>query len=828
MRNRPFVLLLCACLSLSLAACSDHKKKKRSGGGTTPATYTVGGMVTGLNGTLVLQNNGGDDLTLVASGSFNFATALTNGTGYAVSVLAQPAGQTCSVSHGSGTVNGANVHTVAVSCLNYLNTIGGTVSGLNGTLVLQNDTVEQLTITANGGFTFPTPVGIGLDYYVTVISPPPGQNCVISNGSGVAAGTDVTNIQVACSNNHYSVGGMLSGLAGTVVLRNNGGDDLTLNTAGAFTFATELEQGTGYAVTVLSDPADQTCSVVNGAGTINGIDVTGVTVTCLDDAVGGTPTLSLDYGLKQLRFAWTAVGGAHHYRLFENPDGGSGFAQVGGDLTTTAYDHTIFLPARVNARYLVEACNLDNSSCNASAEVAVSATLVEAIGYVKASNTQGGDEFGFSVALSDDGATLAVGAIQEASNATGVNGDQFNDNVPNAGAVYVFARDAGTGAWAQQAYVKPSNTQAPQFGSYYHFGWSVTLDGDGNTLAVGAPAEPSASATTPLDRSAQNAGAVYVYTRNGSGAWSHQAYLKASNAGLGDFFGFAVALSDDGDTLAVGARGEGSGDGTEADDSASAAGAVYVLTRTAGTWTQQAYVKASAPAAGADFGGALALSADGDTLAVGAVGAAGGGAAYVFTRSLGSWSEQAGLTGSNLGNGDFFGAAVALDAAGDVLAVGAPGDDGVTDAVLDGGGAYVFTRSGSTWAEQAYVHPATITAGDGFGGALALDGAGDSLAVGATGEGSTATGIDGNALDEGAVASGAVYLFARDSGTWSKRSYVKASNTTAGDAFGYAVGLDAAGVTLAVGALLEDSFGTGIGSSETDDASFNTGAVYLY
>lgn len=193
-------------------------------------------------------------------------------------MLTQPAGQTCSVGNGSGTISGANVHTVAVSCLNHVNTIGGTVSGLNGTLVLQNDTVEQLTITANGAFTFPTPVGTGLDYYVTIVSGPSGQNCIINNGSGVAAGANVTNIQIVCSNNHYHVGGTLSGLSGTLVLRNNGGDDLTLAANGGFTFATALEQGTTYAVTVLNDPADQTCSVVNGTGTIDGIDVTGISV----------------------------------------------------------------------------------------------------------------------------------------------------------------------------------------------------------------------------------------------------------------------------------------------------------------------------------------------------------------------------------------------------------------------------------------------------------------------------------------------------------------------------------------------------------------------
>src|SRR5690349_9185924 len=146
-------------------------------------------------------------------------------------------------------------------------------------------------------------------------------------------------------------------------------------------------------------------------------------------------------------------------------------------------------------------------------------------GYLKASNTNANDQFGYLIAFSGD--TLVVGAPQEGSNATGVNGDQANNSAPNAGAVYVFTRTGGV--WTQQAYLKASNTDAND-----QFGVSVALSGD--TLAVGAMFEDS-NATgvngNQADNSAPGAGAVYVFTRTG-GVWTQQAYLKASNTDAND------------------------------------------------------------------------------------------------------------------------------------------------------------------------------------------------------------------------------------------------------------------------------------------------------
>lgn len=323
--------------------------------------------------------------------------------------------------------------------------------------------------------------------------------------------------------------------------------------------------------------------------------------------------------------------------------------------------------------------------------------------YLKASNPGQGDHFGWSLALSADGHTLAVGAPHENSNTVGVPTSPPNELATESGAVYVFTRDAA-GTWAQQAFVKASNAYHFQF-----FGHSVALSGDGNTLAVGAFGDSSASASNPADRSAVNAGAAYVLTRDAAGIWTHQDYLKASNIGAGDLFGLSIALSGDGNTLAVSAPGE---DGPG--DAATNSGAVYVFTRSAGTWTQQAYLRASNADPMDGLGDSLALTTDGSILAIGVA------------------SESSGAKGFN-GN--------AMD-----------------NSVAQSGAVYVMTRSGDAWTQQAYVKANTTQVELTFGASVALSGDGLTWAVGAVGESSNAKGINGNQADTSAPEAGAVYL----------------------------------------------------------------------
>ena len=274
---------------------------------TSTPTYAVGGSVTGLSGTVVLQDNGGDDLSVSANGPFSFATKLAAGGAYNVTVKTNPTGQTCSVADGSGTIAAADVTNVAVTCAaNPTYSVGGSVTGLSGTLVLQDDGGDDLAVSANGPFTFATKLADGASYAVTVKTNPSGQSCSVANGSGTIAAADVTNVAVSCTSNPtYAVGGSVSFLAGTVVLQNNGGDDLSVGANGPFSFATKLAAGGASNVTVQTHPSGPSCSIANGSGTIGSADVTNVAVSCSAIATGPSDDFNRANG--SLGASWTAV-----------------------------------------------------------------------------------------------------------------------------------------------------------------------------------------------------------------------------------------------------------------------------------------------------------------------------------------------------------------------------------------------------------------------------------------------------------------------------------------------------------------------------------------
>ena len=391
--------------------------------------------------------------------------------------------------------------------------------------------------------------------------------------------------------------------------------------------------------------------------------------------------------------------------------------------------------------------------------------------YLKASNPDLNDQFGGSIALSGD--TLAVGAEYEGGNATGVNGDQTDNSASRSGAVYVFRRSGST--WAQEAYLKASNTDADD-----QFGASVALSGD--SLAVGAFFEDSNATGVNGDQAgntASDSGAAYVFRRNGS-TWAQEAYLKASNTDANDQFGISVALS--GDTVAVGAPFENSNatgvNGDQADNTAGFSGAVYVFERAGTIWTQKAYLKAS-----------------------------------------------------NTDDIDLFGSSITLSV--DTLAVGAPFEDsnatGVDGVQTDNtasecGAVYVFRRSPTTWSQEAYLKASNADAGDRFGNAIGLSG--DVLAVGANTEDSDAAGVGGDQTNNSATQSGAAYVFRRTGDIWSQEAYLKASNAAATRLFGSSIAVSADG--LAVGAVLESSNSTGVNGDETNTSASASGAVYLF
>ncbi len=357
------------------------------------------------------------------------------------------------------------------------------------------------------------------------------------------------------------------------------------------------------------------------------------------------------------------------------------------------------------------------------------------------------DNAGFSVAL--DGDTAVIGA-------------PYHNNM---GAVYVFVR-TGT-VWAQQAKLTASDAA-----SYDAFGIAVAISGE--TIVVGATGD---------DDNGPGSGSAYVFVRS-SGTWTETAKLTASDGTDSDAFGRAVAI--DGNTILVGAT-------DTAANNALHAGAAYVFAYNGTMWSEQAKLTASDAGAYDRFGYAVAL--DGDTALVGAHqdndDGADSGSAYVFVRSGSTWSQQAKLTASDAAASDFFGHAVTL--VGDTALIGAyRAESGGTDR----GAAYVFTRNGTTWSEQAKLLPATAADDDQFGAAVAFDG--------------TTALIGGNHPN----GIGKVALFTTDGSTWNENTLLTQNDGASNDQFGYALALD--GETALIGAYWHDAIAN------------NSGAAYIF
>ena len=273
--------------------------------------------------------------------------------------------------------------------------------------------------------------------------------------------------------------------------------------------------------------------------------------------------------------------------------------------------------------------------------------------------------------------------------------------------------------------------------------------------------------------------------------------MKASDAGAQDFFGVSIALSQDGNLMAVGAPSEDSKDTSANNDTitieTNAAfldnGGVYVFERNANIWSQKAKLKPSYIQWNQQFGASLALSADGSTLAVG---------------TPGDWTTTGGI------NPD-----------------GSTYDPKKVE-TYGSGAIFVFIKSDVTWTQQAYIKSSVVIPGNQFGSVVSLSGNGNVLAVGSWVESSLATGINGDQLDTSSSNSGAAYVFTRTGTAWTQKSYIKAPNSNTLDRFGRILELDDSGESLAVGAYREASKAVGINGDKADNSAAGAGAAYLY
>jgi hypothetical protein len=271
------------------------------------ATHSVSGSISGLSSahaTAVLQNNGRNNLSMSADGPFTFTLPIPSGSFYSVtsSSLTGPVSVTCAFTNASGLVGSADVTNVSIACVpestTTLTPVTVNVAGLSGKgLLLQDNGADNLPVAADGSYGFAVALPSGAGYDVTVLTQPSGptQTCVVTNGTGtVAAGVPIT-VSVACSSDSFTIGGNVSGLAGTgLALAYNGGASDPVAANGAFTFPTPLASGSTYTVTVAAQPTNptQSCVVTHGTGNVTNADITTVVVTCTTTtfSIGGVVT----------------------------------------------------------------------------------------------------------------------------------------------------------------------------------------------------------------------------------------------------------------------------------------------------------------------------------------------------------------------------------------------------------------------------------------------------------------------------------------------------------------------------------------------------------
>jgi len=412
--------------------------------------------------------------------------------------------------------------------------------------------------------------------------------------------------------------------------------------------------------------------------------------------------------------------------------------------------------------------NLATSASEFSLAFAGDWSLATQQAKILASDAEASDQFGKSVSISGDGNTVIAGAYYEDTGGA------------DAGAAYIFTKSGST--WTQQAKLLASDAQASD---YFGSAGAVSISNDGNTVIVGSYGEDMPGGDA--------AGAAYIFTRSGS-TWTQQAKIQSSDKTVGDRFGYSTSISSDGNTVIVGADREATG-GSEA-------GAAYIFTRSGSTWTEQAKIQASDKEAGDNFGYSTSISGDGNTVIVGAyyeaTGGTGAGAAYIFTRSGSTWTQQAKIQASDIEAGDYFGVSVSISSDGNTVIVSAFLEDtGGSNA----GSAYIFTRSGSTWTQQAKIQASDPEASDLFGHSVSISSDGNTAIVGSIYESNYA---------------GSAYIFTRSGSTWTQQAKIQASDAEQSDYFGTSVSISGDGDTVIVGANNEDT------------GADNAGAAYIF
>ena len=521
---------------------------------------------------------------------------------------------------------------------------------------------------------------------------------------------------------------------------------------------------------------------------------------------------------KMLKLSWSIDVPVDHYRIEVNPDGSSGYSDSGhDDIPADRTSAEVEIPLHVTFwdKARMQLIALDNNERIIERSNEISLNEVDAssmIGYFKRTLPASGDTtpddylvLGYSVALSADGSMMAVGAPGYGPN--------------SGGGVYMFhhSADGWTSYLQGSEPVLRSTDTTHAIGDF--IGISVSLSADGKFLAAGVPGYGKTSSGS-IDVSADHGGVFFfAYDENAdeNAKWK---FLTADINPLEDDsqYGIALDMSADGSTLVVASGNYFS----------RATARVEVLKLNSDRQVTSRKIIHTDEARG---GLSIAVSDDGSTIAVGSIE---NNSAYIY-RASDNYSTAQLVTADTQEEEDEFGISVDISGDGKILVIGAAGDDTsgaginpVHDNLLpDSGAAYVFEESASGWNQVAYIKAFQPGEGFRFGESVAISRDGARLAIGSQYEGSAGAGI--NPPHDGiAEASGAVYTYYINDGSWTPANFLKAPNTGINDNFGLSIALTENGNTLAVGAPGEASTSTGIGGDQQDDGNDDSGAVYLY
>jgi len=384
------------------------------------------------------------------------------------------------------------------------------------------------------------------------------------------------------------------------------------------------------------------------------------------------------------------------------------------------------------------------------------------------------DNFGGAVAIAGDGGTALIGAESD----EGPNGE-------GAGSAYIFTQSESSGEWQQETKLTANDGDDGDA-----FGEVVAMADDGSTAVIGARHDE--------DPNGEGAGAAYIFARSVS-SWQQEAKLTADDGNRFDQFGHSVAIAGDGSTALIGAR-------YKEDPNGGAAGATYVFSRRSGQWQQEAKLAADAGDTEDEFGYSVAIAGDGTIAIIGArndedPNGQGAGSAYVFSRAGSSWQQEAKLTADDGDEADDFGEGVAIAGDGETAIVGADSDEDPNGE--ESGSAYLFSRSSGSWQQEAKLAAVDGDEEDDFGEVIAMTNDGGTAIIGADSD------EDPNGEDAGSA-----YVFSRAGSNWQQEAKLAADDGDDEDSFGGAVAITGDGSTAIIGADSdEDPNGEGAGSA---------------